>query len=184
MGGRNRTVASQIDNQKIEINKNHLESKHPLFVAKTIIHEAIHAFLKLKAYECNNDMTLEELDNQELDDLLSNFNYDCLTDTADEHDVMFNKLIPNMVSMLEDVMNDLVATEDLDYFYNFYPNNDGVELEGCLFYMCLTGLEGASTFNTEISNNSRHNYLFQGYIELINNELQYVEQFNFETCED
>jgi len=104
-----------------------------------------------------------------------------------------------MVSMLEDVMNDLLAPEDLDYFYNFYPNDnniaepwhwltetndEGIVLEGCLFYISLQGLQGVSGYAEEISTSIRHNALFSGYNSLINNESPVQEFFNFETCED
>lgn len=183
----------------ITLNKSRINNQHPLTTASDIIHEAIHAFLKYKAYECNGEPIIS-LNNQNLSEVLNGYNYDC-TLATNEHNLIFDNLAPTMTNMLAEVLNDLVASNDMNYFYNFWWNSDpnaeaetwnwlnytdstGNELEGCLYYMSLVGLDGVSEFNQVINSNSRHNFLYNKYNTLINNqENNQSSLFDFSTCD-
>ncbi|WP_046755265.1 hypothetical protein [Kordia jejudonensis] len=199
--GRNEADVGNVRNQVIVLNKNHFSGdKHPLTNAQTIIHECVHAYLKVKAYECSSGTSVVGLNNQELDELLNQFDYGCLSTAVNEHSLMFDILVPYMQQILNDIQPDLVATEDQSYFYNFYwdvssdepeqwhweneQDAQGNLLEGCLFYMTLSGLEQANAFNQEITSDERHEFLFNKYNTLINNEGDYQEPFNFDTCNE
>ncbi|WP_272024123.1 hypothetical protein [Olleya namhaensis] len=183
----------------ITLNKSRINNQHPLTTASDIIHEAIHAFLKYKAHECNGD-PIPALNAQNLSETLNNYNYDCSLST-NQHNLMFDNLIPTMTDMLAEVLNDLVASSDINYFHNFWWNDDitadaenwnwlnytdssGSELEGCLFYMSLVGLDEAEEFENEITNDDRNGFLFDEYNILIKNLRPNQTLFDHSKCDN
>ena len=195
-------ITSDVNNPTeitIAFNKTRIDNNHPLTTASDIIHEAIHAFLRYKAHECNGD-SIPALNTQNLSETLNNYNYDCSIAT-DQHDLMFNNLIPTMTDMLAEVLNDLVASSDMNYFHNFWWNDDitaeaenwnwlsytdssGTELEGCLYFMSLVGLSAAEEFENEITNDDRKGFLFDEYNVLINNKRATQTLFDHSTCDN
>lgn len=184
IAGKNIANVGNIQNQVIQINKNHLNSKHPLTNAQTIIHEAIHAYLKVKAYECTSGTTIEGLNNQELDELLSFFDYDCLSTAVNEHDLMLNIVIPYMQQLLIDILPELVAPEDLNPDINFYPRPDEQlhQFDWTIgtYYMSFVGLGSAQCFQSDIMDDGEDEDLFNDYNSNINNSTK----FNHSTCEN
>lgn len=196
---------NNVSHQTITLNANHLNTKHPLTIAQTIIHEALHAFLNYKQSDgiCNpnNDgPSIYELESLTLGELLNDFNYNCIENATNDHNLMFNLLVPIMQNMLEEIYTDLVDSEDINYDYNFWwdfsqtepetwhwlneTDSNGNISEGCLFYMSLVGLGQASSFNTSITQNTRHQFLFSKYNSLINNTISSQATFNFSTCNE
>ena len=194
--GKNIANVNNIEEQIIQININHLTTKHPLTIAQTIIHEAIHAYLKVKAYECTNSISVDALNNQELDQLLNQFNYGCLSTAVNEHDLMFNILVPYMQQLLNEVFNDLVALEDLESIFNFYPcftcPTHTFTWQNALYFMSLAGLDDTDNpndaFSTEIPIGSTEFYLYNQYNILINHydtsTIPPSTNFNYNTCND
>jgi len=184
IAGGNITELGNVRNQVIQLNKNHLITKHPLTIAQTIIHECIHAYLKVKAYECSSGTTVEGLNNQELDELLNEFDYSCLSTAVNEHTLMFDILVPYMQQMLTDLKSELVATENANPDLNFYPRPTydlhSFSWTECFYYMTLAGLDGAAAFNSEINLNLYHRDLYDNYNSYINNS----NFFNFNTCNE
>jgi len=178
--------------QTITLNANHITTKHPLTIAQTIIHETLHAFLNYKQAngECdstNLSPSIYDLESLTLGELLNDFNYNCIENATNDHNLMFNLLIPVMVQQLNEVFNSLVATEDLDPTLFFYPppngNQHSFTWENAIYYMSLEGLEEANSYTsttTEIPNYSTSEALKQEYHILINNS----STFNHSTCEE
>ena len=116
-------------------------------------------------------------------DLFAEFNYSCIPNSTNEHNLMFDILIPYMESILDEVRPLLVASEDANPDINFYPPPTE-ELEtwswdDALFYLTLDGLQQAESYNDSIVQNVRHDYLDGLYRSRLNNPVH----FNQSTCE-
>lgn len=174
---------NDIKELKIQINKNHLNTRHPIAIAQTIIHEAIHAFIKVKLYQCNNTgLTIQELNNKDLSDLLNEeLEHVCGGVEGNSHNLMFDELVPYMESLLAEVFNDLVAPEDYNPDINYYPGNGDLHIFNWptgLHYISMIGLSGTNAFDTEINGNQYEIDLYNQYTQSI----QSPSPFNFNTC--
>lgn len=183
VAGVTKASLNDISDLEIQINKNHLDTRHPIAIAQTIIHEAIHAFVKVKLYQCNNTgLTIQELNNKDLSDLLNEeLEHVCGGIEGDAHILMFNELIPYMESLLAEVFNDLVAPEDYNPDINYYPGNGDLHVFNWptgLHYISMIGLSGTNAFNTEINGNQYEIDLYNQYTQSI----QSPSPFNFNTC--
>ena len=58
-------------NMIIQLNKNYVNQKSSIAIAKTIIHEAIHAYLNIKQYGCNQGTSFQQLDDMQLSEILT-----------------------------------------------------------------------------------------------------------------
>ena len=171
---------NDVSHQTIKINRNHLNTKHPLTVAQTIIHETLHAFLNYKQANCdssNSGPSIYELGNMSLGNLLNNFSYNCIENASNDHNLMFNLLLPIIQQQLSEVLDELVASENINPDHNFYPPPTGEQhvfsWDKALYYMSLNGLHEANSYTTTTSdtpNESTANSLFIEYNQFINNE--------------
>ena len=177
--------AVNVDNQIIQINKTHLDTKHPFWVARTIIHEAIHAYLNVKVFECVSGTTVESLDDKDLEELLIEMEYDCLNTAVSDHDLIFNGLIEHMEEILEEAFPDLVAPEDFNPNINYFPPNANTDdpipfgWTSGYHYISLSGLSGTSGFQTRLPIGSDSLYFFNSYNADINNP----NTMNHNTCD-
>ncbi len=156
---------------------------HPLTIAQTIIHEALHSYLKAKKFQCSSGTTISELNYQELDELLNEFDYSCIANATNEHDIMFNVLVPKMSQMLSEIYTQLVASDELSPILYFYPppteEQETFNWQDCFFNMSLVGLGEAYAFST-ISGDARKNYFFNQYNLRMNDPLIFTQS----TCEE
>ena len=77
-------------------------SSSAIAVAKTILHESIHAYLTLKYYGCNQGTTLGIMDDVDISELLNEYHLECAPQQS-QHEFMFNFLVPTMSEILTDV---------------------------------------------------------------------------------
>lgn len=175
---------NDITDLKIQINRNHINTRHPIAIAQTIIHEAIHAFIKVKLYQCNNTgLTIQELNNKDLSDLLNEeLEHVCNGVEGDAHILMFNKLVPYIEGLLAEVFNDLVAPEDYNPDINYYPGDGTLHAFNwptALYYISMIGLSNTDVFIEEIGSNQYQQDLFNSYNLSIKAA---TSTFNFNTC--
>ncbi|WP_034061015.1 hypothetical protein [Lacinutrix jangbogonensis] len=166
-------------NYLIKINKNHLNSSSTLArstieIARNMIHECLHAYLYVKKRNCNDGTTIDFLNNQLLGELINEYYDSFCSQFQEQHEFMFDYMIPTIAEILEDVKDDLIPlsnqnqVSDLDYNNDIYPNNPFTESH--LFnwdefyeYISISGLHNTTEFQQEIATDSIKNYLFYRY---------------------
>jgi len=164
----------------IRMNRNHLDATHidarsNIEIAKNILHECIHAFLFVKKYNCDDGTTIDILNNQLLGELINEYYDESCSEYQEQHEFMFDYLLPTMIEILNDVKDNLIPqsnqdyVSDLDYNNNGYPNNPFTESH--LFnwnefyeYLSLAGLHQTTSFQQVIATDSIKNYLFHRYV--------------------
>lgn len=151
-------------NIEILINEDILKFNSAISVAKTILHESIHAYLMVKQYGCNQSTPFENMGDEELGELLNEYFLEC-AHLQGQHEFMFNFMIPTMSGILADIKDDLIPfhhqtqAED-EFFINednpaAYP--DGSYKQDTPWswnefykYLSMAGLHNSSAFHLEI----------------------------------
>ena len=128
--------------------------KANILIAKTIIHEYLHAYLNLKYLDINHGASLSFLSNLQLEELM--FYY---FTPAIEHDFMFNQMIPVFQNILSEIITDLLSAQDI-VDTNNYPITDtnGIVIENFNFmnfykYLAYEGLHNSQSYQDSIANN-------------------------------
>uniref|UniRef100_UPI003AA86FB1 hypothetical protein n=1 Tax=Tenacibaculum sp. TaxID=1906242 RepID=UPI003AA86FB1 len=172
-------------NAKIKINKNKLTATSMqlsnILMAKTIVHEGIHAFLSVKRKDCNAGITIDYLNNLEFKELIEEY-YDgtCAT-KQEQHEFMFDYMVPTLSKIFTEVRDDLIPQSNTDYVsdYNFY--NISQTLNGPLssdhpwswieFFnnISLMGLHDTESFLKEVKNNDVKYFIYQQYNSISRN---------------
>ncbi len=162
----------------VKINKNHLDISHisaesSIEIAKNILHESIHTFLFVKKYSCDSGTSIDILNNQLLGELINEY-YDGNCSEGDEqHEFMFDYLIPTMQNVLDEIKDDLLSTDLQSFaeehtFSNLEPMiNETWNWDNCFYNIILNGLENTYGFTNEIENNAINHYLYENYNDFI-----------------
>jgi len=177
--------------QTIKLDRGKLSDNHPLVVAQTIIHEALHAFINVKQVYCYNNGMISTGTNQTyitnlnqltFDELLNNFSVNCAVNQPNQHRLMYNQMVNAMDEMLEEVFDDLVAPEDLNQVQYFYPPPNGEQhifnWQDALHYINLIGLQEAIEYIQDNQQDPSISYLVDKYESYINNTIN----LNHNTC--
>lgn len=165
-------------NLLIRINKNHLNSTHleaesSLEIAKNIMHEAIHAFLFVKKYSCEEGATLNILNNQLLGELINEYYDGSCSAGQEQHEFMFDYMIPTMETILNEIKDSLLSQELQSYVeQNTIINsslgiNQAWNWNDCFTNISYSGLDSATSFISEISDNPSNNFIYEEYKDLI-----------------
>ncbi|WP_282043871.1 hypothetical protein [Winogradskyella flava] len=146
----------------IEIDESYMSSSSAIAVAKTILHECIHAYLILKHVKCNIGTPIEEIleniDDSKLDQLLDSY-YANACPEEEQHEFMFDYMIPAMSEILADIKNDLIpeshqtnAESDTSFLDENNPTGPTVAWSWDDFYkyLCLAGLHNTDAFQWEV----------------------------------
>ncbi|MGF1554634.1 hypothetical protein [Paucihalobacter sp.] len=162
-------------NVEIYINSNYLESASSIAVARTILHESIHAYLILKHLNCNLGTPFEELiddiNNKSLEELL-NYYYETACPLEEQHEFMFDKMIPAMSEILADIRDSLIplthrqlAESDTSFKDENNPYGPTVPWDWNNFYkyLSMAGLQNTDTFQWNIPPGSHLEENFQKY---------------------
>ena len=189
-----KTIANNLDvtEQTIKLDREFLSTNHPLNVAQTIIHEALHAFINVKQVECisnpNSTSTydlINSLNQLTFDELLNDFTLDCDVNQPVQHRLMYNRMVNAMDEMLAEVFEDLVATEDQDLTGNpiyMYPPPNGDQhvfnWVDAFHYLNLAGLKEAKEFKEDNLQDPSISYLISEYKFHLNDS----PRFNHSTC--
>jgi len=158
-------------------------ARTPIQIAKTIIHECIHAFLMVKSLECEAGSELDEFNNTMLTDLLNyyyNFDNSC-SSSPDQHEFMFSYMLPTMTDILSEIKDSIIpenqqdAIESID-FYTISQYIDGPLTESTPFswselyyYLCLSGLHQSEAYQNAIATDPVKVFLKDYYIYELNN---------------
>ena len=148
-------------------------------VAKTIIHELIHAYLNIKAINCNLGAPLTTLSNTELQTLLNSFftPFCPINNGQNQHDFMFNELIPVFQSIFSEIRDLLISPNyvigaENSLVLDQYGNDTGEIFNWNNFYkyISLNGLHLSNTFIQNIDQNPTERGKYEGY-DYISNQL-------------
>ncbi|WP_298343763.1 hypothetical protein [uncultured Algibacter sp.] len=146
-------------NAVIEINKSNM-GVSSISLAKTILHESIHAYLTVKQYGCNQGTPLEGYDDVELSELL-NIYFSTACPAQSDHEFMFDSLLPIMSEILADIKDDLIplshqqsAEEDYTFIDENNPTGTEVPWDWSQFYkyLSMAGLQNSNAFKNNIEN--------------------------------
>ncbi|MCD0463956.1 hypothetical protein [Flavobacterium sp. ENC] len=139
----------------ITIDPNFIKNNSKLIVAKTILHECIHAFLNVKLCDAGSGMAIPNINNMEFYNIV-NQKYNGFTATQNQHDFIYNNMIPTMKTVLAEIKNILVSNSESKslqelVFHPVSPTQD-VYFNWDDFYknISLSGLQDCAFFKSEI----------------------------------
>ncbi len=162
----------------IRINKNILigsDIKSNFNIAKTILHESIHAYLNIKKINCNLGSTIAELNGLDLQELIGTFyqSFGCHISVngspQSQHEFMFNHLVPTFQNVFTEIRDLLASQSNIDYVNNSqYHNNINNEYFSWNWndfykYFSLQGLHLCDSFIQNISQNPLENFYYDFY---------------------
>lgn len=129
---------------------------HPLQIAKTIAHEFIHAFLNIKLFNAGLGMSIPAISNLDFIQAVNTY-YNDFSDGQDQHNFMYNFMIPTLQSILAEI-KDLCVTpqNNIDMLdlsvsipYNTSPTTPFI-WNDYFMNLALSGLQDCSFFQLEI----------------------------------
>ena len=139
----------------ITISPAFLNSANKMEIAKTILHECIHAYLNVKLYDTGQGVAVSTLNSEQLFNLI-NQQYNGFSGNQDQHNFIYNYMLPTMETVLSEVKNILVSTEDSQSLQQlwFHPVSQSIDVpfDWNTFYLNLSlgGLQNCSFFQNEI----------------------------------
>lgn len=140
----------------ITISPAFLNSANKMEIAKTILHECIHAFLNIKLYDTGQGIAISTLNSEELFHLI-NQQYNGFSGSQDQHNFIYTYMLPTMVQILSDVKDTLVTPDNnlemndvvVHIPYNNSPETPFVWAD-YFHNLSLNGLQNCSFFQNEI----------------------------------
>jgi len=154
----------------IEINKGNM-GVSSISLAKTILHESIHAYLTVKQYGCNQGTPLDGFDDVELSELL-NMYFSTACPAQSDHEFMFDYLLPTMSEILADIKDDLVPLshqQEAEGNYTFIdesnPTGPEIPWDWNKFYkyLSMNGLQNSNAFINNVLNSPSKLSNFNSY---------------------
>ena len=144
-------------NNTITINPTFLLNNNKMFVAKTIIHECIHAYLNVKLCNPAIGMTIPALNNMDVFNVI-NKQYNGFSGNNDQHNFIYNFMLPTMQTILSQIKDLLVTPADNTNITStvIYPNNPNstssvpFNWNDCFSNISLLGLQDCTFFQNEI----------------------------------
>lgn len=160
-------------NNTITINEDLLGITHSNFeVAKTIIHEFIHAYLNVLSTDCTNFCNTCILNEIDLPTVIDEFyQQGCSIGAPNNsmHAFMFDYMIPAFEAVFTDVGHLLTSQSSIDYVSQLTWDDgtyqENFSWENFYHYFAMAGLHTNSAFIEEIENNPYQNFLFENYID-------------------
>lgn len=157
----------------ITISPAFLNSANKMEIAKTILHECIHAFLNIKLYDTGQGAAVSTLNSEQLFNLI-NQQYNGFSGSQDQHNFIYTYMLPTMVQILSDVKDTLVTPAnnlEMNDVVVHIPYNNSPETRfvwaDYFHNLSLNGLQNCSFFQNEI-----------GIVEVINGLITPVNTIN------
>lgn len=147
-------VNNPLDN-KILIDTDLLLRGNSMAIAKTIIHECIHAYLNMKLSHPNMGMSIPGLNNMDLQKVINTY-YNGFKNDQDQHNFIYNYMLPTMQTILSEVKDLLVSPTDnagmLDLSMHIPLGAPTTPFNWNEFYknLSLNGLQECTFFKNEI----------------------------------
>ncbi|QHI38500.1 hypothetical protein IMCC3317_38930 [Kordia antarctica] len=156
----------------IKIKRSHINGDPRISLAKTILHECIHAYIKLKKLDSNQGTTFQDINNETLGQLINQYyGNGQFSNGQHGHEFMFDYMLPSMQQMLSDVRDNLVPenhrqiVESRNYQSSSNPvvSNHPWDWNEFYYYYSLLGLHNTNAFEQQIESNPIKNYLYGKY---------------------
>jgi len=156
----------------IKIKRSHVDGDARINVAKTILHECVHAYLKLKKLDSSQGTTLGEINNEDLGELINQYeNNGEFSAGQHGHEFMFDYMLPSMQQMVSDVRDNLIPQNHRQYVEarNYQSSSNPVvpnhpwDWNEFYYYFCLRGLHNTNAFASQIAEDPIKNYLYSQY---------------------
>ena len=148
-----------------------------ILVAKTIIHELLHAYLNVKYLDINSGTVLPYLTNEELQNLLNTyFNATCpINGSQCQHNFMINEFIPVFQTIFSEIRDELLSQSNITNAENEpILGSNGFD-PGIVFnwddfykYIAYNGLHLSNSFVNNIKFNVVENAKYEGYNYIAN----------------
>jgi len=163
------TTGSIVDMQlEIKIRRGYMDTSSSFAVAKTILHECIHAYLTLKFHGCNDGVPFGEMDDVELSELINQYYVIACTGQS-QHEFMYDYMLPTIKEVLMDVRDSLIPlthrniAEGYTFINEESPSSDELPWDWDQFYeyFSMTGLHKTDAFQYEmypITSSKHQNY--------------------------
>lgn len=174
-------------NNVITINSQILNgSKSNFQIARTIIHEFIHAYLNNINNGCQNYFTLPVLNNLDLPELIDEYyKQGCSIDVKgvdqSEHAFMFDHMIPAFEKIFSELQSALTSQSSIDYVKDlslYYIDDKGISQtipnktfnwEEFYHYFSMAGLDYNDAFIDTIKNDNDEYSMYRAYIQISKN---------------
>ena len=155
--GTTTAIKSNPELNTIVISPTYLKNTNKIEIAKTIIHECIHAYLNVKLCDSGQGMSIATLNNLDFFNVV-NLEYNGFNGDQAQHNFIYNYMLPTMKTILSDVKDRLVSMVDDQNIKNtvIYPNAPnltqkvGFDWNDCYYNLALSGLQDCSFFQNEI----------------------------------
>lgn len=152
--GETHTMSNNPFNNTIIIDSDLLQNGNVMQIVKTIIHECIHAYLNVKLCDPSIGVSISNLNNMELYSCINQY-YNNFNNDQNQHEFIYNNMIPVMQTILSQIKNSLISSENNTVMENLtlnLPTNSSTPWNWDDFYrnLSLTGLENCSFFQSEI----------------------------------
>ncbi|MCL9804447.1 hypothetical protein NAT51_02870 [Flavobacterium amniphilum] len=177
----------------IQIDREFLLTRSKFEVAQTIIHECIHAFLNIKLRNPSIGMTIETINNLDLQSCINTY-YNGFSGNQTQHSFFVDHMIPILVEIFQDIKDLVITSEQANQLENptngaaiiYQPLNNPPILGGIsstqvswnwdtfFTYFSYTGLQNCSAFPFSIPRSANHiflndnDYYFYYYISAFN----------------
>lgn len=143
---------------KITISPQFLLTHNKMEIAKTILHECIHAFLNVKFCDPSIGMSIPNVNNMELYNCINEYYNSFSPANQNQHDFIYNFMLPTMVKILSEVKDSLVTPANNLTMLNDvsvhipYANSPASPFVWNDYYhnLALYGLQDCSFFQSEI----------------------------------
>ncbi|OYQ35121.1 hypothetical protein CHU92_11120 [Flavobacterium cyanobacteriorum] len=165
---------------EITIDREHLLENSNVYIACSIIHECIHAYLLEKIRNSTIGMTVPNLSNNEFATAMNHV-YNGQDPEMNQHNFMFNHMAPVIADILADLKDELLTPEEIakvenpaenNGYYMYAPANPPTGpsttpitwvWEDYFRYMSLQGLQTCTAFQQDYPINSVAYYYFLSY---------------------
>jgi hypothetical protein len=144
-------------NNTITLNPTYLQTNNKMSIAKSILHECLHAFLNYKLFNSNSGMTIPMLNNTDFNNCINQF-YNGFSANQDQHNFIYNFMLPTMETILAEVKDTLVSPASNDYMLNAvtvtipFNNSPPTPFVWANYFhnLALLGLQSCNFFQSEI----------------------------------
>ncbi|HLP62975.1 SprT-like domain-containing protein [Flavobacterium sp.] len=159
---------------KIKISSNILDNSYSnIEIAKTILHECIHAYLNIKKINCSFTISIPQINQNTFQEIISLFYQDnCFVDTSGlsqgEHAFMFDFMLPAFQTIFAEIRDLLIPPNHIQYVESgSYVNSNGQNFnwnwQDFYKYLSMQGLHNTDTFDLIINSNESELYNFNFY---------------------
>ncbi len=143
-------------NNTITIDTDLLQNGNTISIAKTIIHECIHAYLNVKLCDPSIGMSIASLSNMDVYNCINQY-YNNFSAGQNQHSFIYNYMLPTLQTTLSQVKDLLVSPSNNAEMETLtmhipYDTSPGTPWNWNVFYqnLSLSGLQDCSFFKSEI----------------------------------